>query len=501
MQRLTVAISSVLMAALLCPAAIAASYGTRDEAVAMVRRVQDKYKKEGVEPTLKAVTDKTREFHDRDLYTWVLDRTGLLMAHGGNPDLVGKNIYDMKDQNGKFFIREFIDQCMRIGHGWSDYRWVNQQKHVIEDKSSYTERMGDYCIGSGVYRNEQPNENTIGIISGSVNSDDTYLHVATDLAAVLNDADNLRILPVVGIGGSQNIRDVRVLKGIEIGVTQVNILNDFRRSMEEEGIIDDKIVYISKLYNEEAHLITRSNITSIEQLRGQKVNLDELGSGTNYSMRGVFASLNIKIDEVSMTQVEAIEKLKSGEIAATVLIAGKPARSMSFLKPADGLHFLSIPFVSPLLAGNFLPTTLTHDDYPDMIPRGQSVDTIAVTAVLISYNWPKNTDRYRRIQRFVDAFFPRIADFQKPPRHVKWREVNLDAVLPGWKRFEAAEAWSRSRNPAPVAVSQPAPASRVSQSTPPANEKPSALRPQDDNGLYQEFLRWKGTRQQGNPAN
>jgi uncharacterized protein len=485
MQRLTVAISSVLMATLLsCPVAIAATYGTRDEAVAMVRRVQEKYKKEGLDPTLKAITAKTREFHDRDLYTWVLDYTGLLLAHGGNPDLVGKTIFDMKDQNGKFFIREFIDQCKRVGHGWSDYRWVNQQKHIVEDKSSYTERMGDYCIGSGVYRSEQPNENTIGIISGSINSDDTYLHVATDLASVLNDADNLRILPVVGIGGSQNIRDVRVLKGIDIGVTQVNILNDFRRSMEDESIFDDKIVYICKLYTEEAHLITRSNITSIEQLRGQKVNLDELGSGTNYSMRGVFQSLNIKIDEVSMTQVEAFEKLKSGEIAATVLISGKPARSMTQLKSAEGLHFLSIPYASSLLATNYLPTALTHEDYPDMIPRGQSVDTIAVTAVLIAYNWPKNTDRYRRIQKFVDAFLPRISEFQKPPRHVKWREVNLAAVLPGWKRFEPAEAWIRDSRPTP---------SQVSQSTP-LNERSSDPRTPRDEALYQEFLRWKGAR-------
>jgi TRAP-type uncharacterized transport system substrate-binding protein len=484
MQRLTVAISSVLIAALLGPVAItAAPYGTRDEAVAMVKRVQDKYRKEGLDLTLKAITAKTKEFHDRDLYTWVLDVSGNLLAHGGNPDLVGKNIIEFKDQNGKFLIRQLIDVCKRGGHGWTDYRWRNPQTHVDEDKSSYVERMGEYCIGSGVYRTEQPNENTVGIISGSMNSDDTYLHVATDLASVLNDSDNLRILPVVGIGGSQNIRDVRVLKGIDIGVTQVNILNNFRRSMEQEGIFDDKIVYISKLYTEEAHLVARSNITSIEQLRGQKVNLDELGSGTNNSMRDVFQSLNIKIDEVSMTQVEALEKLRSGEIAATVLIAGKPARSMTRLKAADGLRFLSIPFPSSLLA-NYLPTRLTHEDYPDLIPRGQDVDTIAVTAVLIAYNWPKNTDRYRRVQRFVDAFFPRISEFQKPPRHVKWREVNLAAVLPGWKRFEPAEAWLRDELPVP---------SQISQATP-ANGRPRDPRMQDE-ALYQEFLRWKGVRQ------
>jgi uncharacterized protein len=69
--------------------------------------------------------------------------------------------------------------------------------------------MGEYFVGVGIYKNEQPNKNTIGLISGSPNSDDTYLQMAYDLADVLNDGDNLRILPIAGIGGPRNIRDVR----------------------------------------------------------------------------------------------------------------------------------------------------------------------------------------------------------------------------------------------------------------------------------------------------
>jgi hypothetical protein len=87
------------------------------------------------------------------------------------------------------------------------------------------------------------------------------------------------------------------------------------------------------------------------------------------------------------------------------------------------------------------------------------VETVAVGAVLIAYNWPKtNVDRYRRVQRFVEAFFPRITDFQRPPHHPKWREVNLAATLPGWTRFEAAQAWLDSHRqtelepPAPPAA-------------------------------------------------
>src|SRR5262249_56588089 len=105
--------------------------------------------------------------------------------------------------------------------------------------------------GVGVYRNEQPNENTVGVISGSPNSDDTYLQMAYDLADVLNDGDNLRILPIAGVGGPRNIRDVRYLRGVDIGLQQTNILTSFPRSNEKVGHVDDKIVYIAKLFNEE----------------------------------------------------------------------------------------------------------------------------------------------------------------------------------------------------------------------------------------------------------
>src|SRR6266852_8425558 len=421
----------------------AAEFGTRDEALAMVRRVQEKFKKEGPEATFRAINNRAPGFADRDLYPFVTEvATGLCVANGVTPAVTGKILIDLKDQDGRFIIQEFIKIATATpGRGWIDYRWLNPVTKTIEDKTALIERMGTYYVGVGVYRNEQPNENTIGLISGSPNSDDTYLQMAYDLADVLNDGDNLRILPIAGIGGPRNIRDVRYLRGIDIGLTQTSILNNFRRSNERMGQTENKIVYIAKLFTEEVHLVARANVTAVEQLRGQKVNLDAKGSGTSYSMRDVFKALNIEIQEVSMSQAEAFEKVKSGEIAATVLIAGKPVRSMTKLNPADRLHFVPVPYPSQLIA-DYYPSSLTHDDYPDIISTDRSVDTIAVSAVLIAYNWPKTSaDRYRRVQRFVEALFPKIAEFQKPPRHAKWREVNLAAQLPGWTRFDAAQAW------------------------------------------------------------
>ena len=369
---------SLVLGALLAATSVqrlqAADFGSREEAVAMVHRVQEKFKKDGPEATFKAINDMAPGFIDRDLFPYVHKIDGTeLVACGAIPAIRGKNLHDMKDQDGKFTTQDF----MRIAtsppyQGWSDYRFLNPKTKTVEEKSAWIERMGDYLVGVGIYKDEQPNKNVIGLISGSPYSDDTYLQIAYDLADVLNDSDNLRILPIAGIGGPSNIRDVRYVRGVDIGLTQTNILNSFRRSNERLGHFDDKIVYIAKLFNEEIHLVARSNITSITQLKGLKVNLDAKASGTSYTMRDLFNTLGIDVQEVNMSQVEAIEKVRSGEIAATVLIAGKPVRSMSNLGGADGLHFVSIPYPMQL-ADDYLPATLTHDDYPELVPPGASL--------------------------------------------------------------------------------------------------------------------------------
>src|SRR5882757_3260503 len=267
----------------------------------------------------------------------------------------------------------------------------------------FPEKQGFGAIG------ERSNSNTITIVSG--NLDATDLTVASDLSAVLDDGDEFRVLPVMGKGGGQNIRDVRFLKGVDLGITQSILLNTFRRT-NEIGSLDGKIVYIAKLYNEEMHVVVRaeSGITSIEQLAGKKVNVGDVGSGTQLSTRDVFSRLGIKADEVNMGQADALGKLRSGEIAATVLIAGKPAAAIAKLKAAEGLRLLPVPF-GKQLQDDYLPAVLTDADYPGMVAPGDGVQTVAVGAVLIAYNWPRGSEPYRRLENFVGRFFPKLAEF------------------------------------------------------------------------------------------
>ncbi|MEJ0076218.1 MAG: TAXI family TRAP transporter solute-binding subunit [Alphaproteobacteria bacterium] len=331
---------------------------------------------------------------------------------------------------------------------------------------------------------ERVNANTIAIISGNPNA--TYMTIAYDMSAVLDDGDEFRILPVIGKGGGQNIKDVRFLKGVDLGITQSNLLGYYKRT-NEVGTIDDKIVYIAKLFNEEMHLIVRadSGVNSLADLAGKKVNFSDVGSGTQLSTRDIFERLGIKAQEVNMGQADAFEALKRGEIAATILIAGKPAGAMAKLKASDGLRILPVAFEKPLQA-DYLPATLTTEDYPGLIAPGQKVETVAVGAVLIAFNWPKGSDRYRRIQKFVDAFFPRLAEFQKAPRHPKWKEANLAAVLPGWKRFEGAEEWLRKYDTVAQGERE-----QFNQFLAARREKAASLPSAERDRLFQEFLQWK----------
>jgi signal transduction histidine kinase len=82
----------------------------------------------------------------------VYDLTGLNVAHGARPALVGKNLISLKDQDGKHLIRDMITVTTTSGSGWIDYKWPNPITNKIEDKSSYVEKLGDYFVGVGVYR-------------------------------------------------------------------------------------------------------------------------------------------------------------------------------------------------------------------------------------------------------------------------------------------------------------------------------------------------------------
>ena len=150
----------------------------------------------------------------------------------------------------------------------------------------------------------------------------------------------------------------------------------------------------------------------------------------------------------------------------------------------DGRFHLATVHYSKPLQSDYLPTTLTSKDYPNLIAEGETVDTIAVPAVLAAYNWEPNTERGRKLALFVDAFFKKFAALQNPPFHPKWKEVSLPAPLSGWNRLPLAQQWLDKNGVEPVKRQQ---FDAFLQANPAAANIQSEA---DKEALFQQFHAW-----------
>ena len=334
------------------------------------------------------------------------------------------------------------------------------------------------------------NAHTVTLMSGTIGG--TYVQFGADLASALDDGDNLRILSIVGRGSVQSVADILFLKGVDLGIVR----SDTLEYLEKKGYannIKKQFTYITKLYNEEMHVVALKSIHTLSDLDGKAVAVDLPNGGTFVTCAIVFERLGIKPNFAYIEQRLAYERLKKGEIDAMIAVQGKPSKFTTTIKDPD-LHLVPVDYAKPLQA-DYFPAVLTSDDYPNLIEPGQQVDTIAAPAVLAAYNWAPNTDRYRRLELFVDAFFSNIAALQKPPFHPKWKEVALHAPLSGWSRFRAAQEWL-DRKSVGMASSD---VRRMFEQFLNENQARSPIRGRDGDRetLFRQFLEWQNKRPVG----
>ncbi|MCU6434464.1 cache domain-containing protein [Undibacterium sp. Jales W-56] len=135
----------------LCMPVLAAEHGTANEAKAMVQKTIDAMKKSGVQATIAEINKHDGQYSDKDLYVVVYDLNGKNLAHL-NPRMIGKDMIDLKDEDGKFFIKERLDIAKKKGSGWQDYKFLNPLSKQIEPKSMYIEKYQDVIVGCGIYK-------------------------------------------------------------------------------------------------------------------------------------------------------------------------------------------------------------------------------------------------------------------------------------------------------------------------------------------------------------
>jgi TRAP-type uncharacterized transport system substrate-binding protein len=324
----------------------------------------------------------------------------------------------------------------------------------------------------------------VGVAGGLMSG--TNMRFADEMAQVLDDGDNLRVLPMVTYGAASNLEDLLFVRGVDVAITQSDVFEYFK-SQRKIANLEGRVHYILRLPISEMHLIAGEDIRTIEDLRGKKVNFGPAGSASSLTGTIVFQRFGVKVEPTLYDNPTAMQKLESGEIAALIRVVGKPVDALTKIPPSAGLHLVPLPY-SKNLADFYTLGEFTSEDYPGLVADGETVDTIAVPSVLAVYNWPKNTDRYRRLARFVEALYSKWDKFQEPPRHPKWKDVNLAATVPGWTRWSVAEDMLRKLRQDAIAE---APSTNGEFSAFLRTKTAATDTPEQRDALFREFVQWQ----------
>jgi TRAP transporter TAXI family solute receptor len=297
-------------------------------------------------------------------------------------------------------------------------------------------------------RKQETNQITVSIVVSGMSC--TCARFAEDIRNVVNDLspNGLRVLPILGVGGIQNLEDLLFLRGVDMAtVDQDHIEYLKKKNPVLYANLENRVNYITKLYNSEFHVAAREGINSLADLQGKRVSFNLENSHTHIAADIIFEMLGVKTVKSFHDNNDAIELLLTDRLDAHIVLTGAPQSALAKLKHKDGIHFLplseeDLPSSNrSALYQRYLPADLTHEHYPELIETGKTVPTIATRTVLAVYNWEENSFRYRKLEKFVQEFFGKISKFNDKSRHPKWSEVNLNVDVPSWKRFKPAQDW------------------------------------------------------------
>jgi uncharacterized protein len=257
---------------------------------------------------------------------------------------------------------------------------------------------------------EEINRGLLGVVSEGTD-------YTVDLALALTSEQNhLRLLPIAGAGALQNAKDVMFARGIDFGIVQTDVLDEIKRNPPFPGV-EKYLQYVTKLYDQELHVLAGPDIQSIDDLRGKKVNFGLRDSGTYTTATAVFKAVGVEPEVTHLPHPLALDNLRRGEISALVYVATKPSRLFQDIRPDENLHFL--PITSNLIS-DYTTATITSDDYPELVSKDAPVKTVAVGTVLLAYNWSTKSERYQRVNHFVQAFLSHLNEIKA--RRPKWHD-------------------------------------------------------------------------------
>jgi TRAP transporter TAXI family solute receptor len=315
-----------------------------------------------------------------------------------------------------------------------------------------------FC-GAGVYAAHNDGA-VIGMVTGSKTG--TYIAFGRDIAREAARA-GIKVNVYDSKGSIDNINRITSKEKVGLAIVQSDVLGFLSRSKNKESInIANKIRLVAPFYNEEVHILANRSINSIEDLAGKRVVAGGDGSGSVITAENIFSIVGVSPSKLyEADPAHGVIALLDNEVDAFVFVGGKPVKLFKNMedmeKITDGpnagklqnVHFL--PLNDPRLLKEYKPATFTHKDYNYVT---QDTPTIAVTALLVTYDYTmKNTPYYRdhcrTMRKLVEALYDNMGDL-RADGHPKWREVDLNADIGNWKRDACSQKVATTAQPSEV---------------------------------------------------
>lgn len=287
----------------------------------------------------------------------------------------------------------------------------------------------------------------IGIVTGPKTG--TYYAFGKDIEAVMAK-EKITVEIKESEGSTDNIRRINSSENASLGIVQSDVLGFLSRSQNAESIkMASKLRMVFPFHNEEVHVLARKNIKSLAGLKDKKVAIGEEGSGNMLTAINLLAISAVEPAEMrKIPSAEGVVAVLKGDIDAVVFVGGKPVRlfknledlslpeNQKFAGLLEQVHFLALD--NPKLLEEYRPATLTVEDYRFI---DTPVPTIAVQAVLVSFDFSGNKERCRQLSEFAKIMREKLPQL-KEKGHSKWKEVDLTADSGLWKKDSCA--WGES---------------------------------------------------------
>lgn len=287
-------------------------------------------------------------------------------------------------------------------------------------------------------------DETLGLVTGPKTG--TYYTFGKDIANIAAKA-NIAMEVKPSEGSVDNIKRLNSTENAAFGIVQSDVLGFLSRSKNPDSMrMAANLRMVYPFYNEEIHILARKNIKTITDLRDKVVAIGEEGSGNMLTAINLLSMMEVAPREMKHTPPpQAVVDVLKGNLDAIVFVGGKPVRLFKNLENLDAaanaqyaellkdVHFL--PLDNPKMLEEYRPAVITHADY-DFV--GDDVKTVAVQAIMISYDFSQGTkqrcETLASLAKAIRDYLPLLRE----KGHEKWQEVDLDDHAGIWQKDTCA---------------------------------------------------------------